>query len=152
MASSTSEAKEVTDPDAPTADQPASEQPDVSAARGQINTEFRWAILFVLRGYSNGRYHTDYAGPAGMDIKRALESDDWPEFSDEVHHGRLYPSLDTLTDLGVIKTHRLDQDNRTNRYELTDTGRKLLAQKLQRDIACFKGTPVGDEEDGGRDE
>lgn len=58
--------------------------------------------------------------PIGLDIKRALED----YYGDNVNHGRLYPNLDTLVELGFINKETVD--GRTNSYELSEQGEKLL--------------------------
>jgi DNA-binding PadR family transcriptional regulator len=52
----------------------------------------------------------------GLAIKRHLES----YYDSEVNHGRLYPNLDELVELGFIEKSELDK--RTNQYALTDAG------------------------------
>jgi DNA-binding PadR family transcriptional regulator len=41
----------------------------------------------------------------------------------------LYPNLDTLIDKGYVTKSQLD--DRTNRYELTDAGREVLAERRE---------------------
>lgn len=57
---------------------------------------------------------------SGLNIKRELET--W--YNAEINHGRLYPNLDILADKGLVEKSKLD--NRTNKYELSDEGRRLL--------------------------
>ncbi len=52
----------------------------------------------------------------GLAIKRELES----YYGDEVNHGRLYPNLDELVELGLVEKSELDK--RTNQYALTEDG------------------------------
>ncbi len=52
----------------------------------------------------------------GLKIKRELEA----YYGTEVNHGRLYPNLDELVDLGLVEKSELDK--RTNQYSLTDDG------------------------------
>ncbi|QSW99330.1 PadR family transcriptional regulator [Haloterrigena alkaliphila] len=52
----------------------------------------------------------------GLAIKRELED----YYGTEVNHGRLYPNLDELVDLGLVEKSELDK--RTNQYSLTDDG------------------------------
>ena len=61
----------------------------------------------------------------GLAIKRELED----YYSDEVNHGRLYPNLDELVDLGLVEKSELDK--RTNQYELTDEGEEAVFDQLQ---------------------
>jgi|SRR6056297_3547886 len=61
----------------------------------------------------------------GLAIKRELED----YYGTEVNHGRLYPNLDELVDLGLIEKSELDK--RTNQYELTDEGYEAVIDQLQ---------------------
>ena len=58
--------------------------------------------------------------PHGLAIKDELEN----SYETEIHHGRLYPNLDTLVEKGFIDKGELDK--RTNRYTLTQRGRREL--------------------------
>ncbi|WP_247729370.1 PadR family transcriptional regulator [Halovivax limisalsi] len=61
----------------------------------------------------------------GLAIKRELED----YYDTEVNHGRLYPNLDELVDLGLIEKSELDK--RTNQYELTDEGLEAVLDQLE---------------------
>jgi len=65
----------------------------------------------------------------GLAIKRELES----YYDDEVNHGRLYPNLDELVELGLVEKSELDK--RTNQYELTSDGESALFEQLEWSIA-----------------
>lgn len=56
-------------------------------------------------------------GPVyGLAVKNALE-----EARDEpVNHGRLYPNLDTMIEMGLVE--KSERDGRTNEYALTNAG------------------------------
>jgi DNA-binding PadR family transcriptional regulator len=56
----------------------------------------------------------------GLGIKSSLEN----RLDQEVNHGRLYPNLDDLVERDLIEKSELDK--RTNRYKLTENGKKLL--------------------------
>lgn len=60
----------------------------------------------------------------GLAIKRELEA----YYDDEVNHGRLYPNLDDLVDLGLVAKSELDK--RTNQYALTETGYETVTEQL----------------------
>jgi DNA-binding PadR family transcriptional regulator len=60
----------------------------------------------------------------GLAIKRHLES----YYDSEVNHGRLYPNLDQLVELGFIDKSELDK--RTNQYTLTDDGYEAVIDHL----------------------
>lgn len=60
----------------------------------------------------------------GLAVKRELEE----YYGEDVNHGRLYPNLDELVDMGLIEKSQLDK--RTNQYELTETGRSAVRDQL----------------------
>ncbi|MFB6127667.1 MAG: PadR family transcriptional regulator [Halolamina sp.] len=60
----------------------------------------------------------------GLAIKRELEA----YYGDEVNHGRLYPNLDDLVEMGLVEKSELDK--RTNQYELTDDGEQTVVDRL----------------------
>jgi DNA-binding PadR family transcriptional regulator len=76
---------------------------------------FQRDVLIVSR-----RLETSEEDSYGLAIKRRLES----RYDDDVNHGRLYPNLDELVDLGLVERGEIDK--RTNRYTLTPDGRSLL--------------------------
>ena len=61
----------------------------------------------------------------GLAIKRELEA----YYGDEVNHGRLYPNLDDLVDLGLVEKSELDK--RTNQYALTEDGLEAVLDQLE---------------------
>lgn len=64
-------------------------------------TAFQRDLVWVISGMER---------PHGIAIKEALE-----EYYDrEVHHGQLYPNLDTLVDTGYVE--KSEADGRTNSY------------------------------------
>ena len=67
----------------------------------------------------------------GLAIKRELES----YYDSEVNHGRLYPNLDDLVELGLVEKSELDK--RTNQYELTDEGYDAVIDKLEWTLSKF---------------
>ncbi len=70
-------------------------------------TGFQRDLLYVIAGSDD---------PHGLAIKDEL--DDY--YKTEVHHGRLYPNLDTLVEKGLVEKGK--QDRRTNYYTLTRRG------------------------------
>jgi DNA-binding PadR family transcriptional regulator len=74
-------------------------------------TGFQRDLLFVVAGLEE---------PHGLAIKEELEE----YYESEIHHGRLYPNLDTLVDKGLIEKGSLDR--RTNYYTLTGRGEREL--------------------------
>ncbi len=61
----------------------------------------------------------------GLAVKRELEA----YYGTEVNHGRLYPNLDELVELGLVEKSELDK--RTNQYELTDTGFQAVLDQIE---------------------
>jgi DNA-binding PadR family transcriptional regulator len=76
---------------------------------------FQRDILLVLSRLERGEEDS-----YGLAIKRLLED----RYGEDVNHGRLYPNLDEMIDLGLVERGQIDK--RTNRYTLTDVGRDLL--------------------------
>ena len=77
-------------------------------------TAFQQNILTILA--EEARY--------GLAIKRELET----YYESEVNHGRLYPNLDDLVELGLVEKSELDK--RTNQYALTDEGYQALLDQF----------------------
>ena len=67
-------------------------------------TGFQRDLLYVISGHDE---------PHGLAIKEDLEA----YYEKEIHHGRLYPNLDTLVEKGLIEKGQ--RDRRTNFYTLT---------------------------------
>ena len=59
----------------------------------------------------------------GLAIKDGIER----RYDEEINHGRLYPNLDDLVDANLIA--KSQRDLRTNEYELTDDGKRLLDER-----------------------
>jgi DNA-binding PadR family transcriptional regulator len=78
-------------------------------------TAFQRNILAILA--EEARY--------GLAIKRELEE----YYGSEVNHGRLYPNLDSLVELGLVEKSELDK--RTNQYTLTEKGRAAVLGQLE---------------------
>jgi DNA-binding PadR family transcriptional regulator len=74
-------------------------------------TGFQRDLLYVVAGQNE---------PHGLAIKDQL--DDY--YEKEIHHGRLYPNLDTLVDKGLLE--KGEQDQRTNYYTVTTRGQREL--------------------------
>ncbi|MBX0293685.1 PadR family transcriptional regulator [Haloarcula nitratireducens] len=84
-------------------------------------TAFQQNILVILA--EEPRY--------GLAIKRELEA----YYSDEVNHGRLYPNLDDLVEMGLVEKSELDK--RTNQYSLTDSGKEAVLDQLGWEFSKF---------------
>lgn len=74
-------------------------------------TGFQRDLLYVIAGGSE--LH-------GLGIKEKVES----YYDKEIHHGRLYPNLDTLVDMGLVE--KGSKDRRTNTYSVTDRGTREI--------------------------
>ncbi len=79
-------------------------------------TGFQRDLLYTVAGLDE---------PHGLAIKEELEK----YYGTEIHHGRLYPNLDTLVDKGLVDKGELDR--RTNYYVVTDEGREILEQRRE---------------------
>ena len=63
--------------------------------------------------------------PHGVVIKDELEE----YYEKEIHHGRLYPNLDSLVETGLVKKGK--HDNRTNAYTLTQRGHREIEARRE---------------------
>ncbi|WP_256301769.1 helix-turn-helix transcriptional regulator [Haloarchaeobius salinus] len=77
-------------------------------------TGFQRDLLYVIAGLDD---------PKGLAVKDELED----YYQKEIHHGRLYPNLDTLVDKGLVEKGSLDR--RTNFYTLTRRGRREIEDR-----------------------
>lgn len=77
-------------------------------------TGFQRDLLYVIAGLDT---------PHGLALKDRLEE----YYETEIHHGRLYPNLDTLVDKGLVEKGEIDQ--RTNSYALTSRGHRELEDR-----------------------
>jgi len=79
-------------------------------------TNFQRDLLYVVAGKDE---------PSGLAIKDEL--DDY--YEKEIHHGRLYPNLDTLVEKGLLE--KGEQDRRTNYYIVTTRGQRELQARRE---------------------
>ncbi|MEY7851673.1 PadR family transcriptional regulator [Natrarchaeobius sp. A-rgal3] len=77
-------------------------------------TGFQRDLLYVAAGLNE---------PHGLAIKDELEK----YYESEIHHGRLYPNLDTLVDKGLIE--KGTRDRRTNFYTVTRRGQREIEDR-----------------------
>ena len=77
-------------------------------------TGFQRDLLYVTAGLDE---------PHGLAIKDELEN----YYESEIHHGRLYPNLDTLVEKGLIE--KGEADRRTNVYSVTRRGRREIEDR-----------------------
>ena len=78
-------------------------------------TGFQRDLLFVINGEGS---------PNGLKTKKEVEK----YYDQDIHHGRLYPNLDTLVDKGLV--HKGERDRRTNEYTVTDRGEREIEARL----------------------
>ena len=79
-------------------------------------TGFQRDLLYTIAGLDK---------PHGLAIKDELEN----YYEKEIHHGRLYPNLDTLVEKGLVE--KGDKDRRTNYYTLTRRGRGEIEDRRE---------------------
>lgn len=85
-------------------------------------TGFQRDLLHVIVGLDD--HH-------GLAIKEELED----YYEKEIHHGRLYPNLDTLVERGLFEKGELDR--RTNVYTLTHRGRREITARRECEVEYF---------------
>jgi PadR family transcriptional regulator PadR len=74
-------------------------------------TGFQRDLLYVIAGQEQ---------PHGLAIKDELEQ----YYEKEIHHGRLYPNLDTLVEKGLVD--KGEKDRRTNYYAVSRRGQREI--------------------------
>lgn len=77
-------------------------------------TGFQRDLLYVIAGGDE---------PHGLAIKADLDT----YYGTEINHGRLYPNLDALVEMGLVEKGKVD--DRTNAYALTRRGVNELAAR-----------------------
>jgi DNA-binding PadR family transcriptional regulator len=79
-------------------------------------TGFQRDLLYAIAGKTE---------PHGLAIKEELED----YYEKEIHHGRLYPNLDTLVDKGLVEKGQ--KDRRTNVYSITRRGQREIEARRE---------------------
>lgn len=79
-------------------------------------TAFQRDLLFVIDGLDE---------PHGLGIREELQD----YYETKIHHGRLYPNLDTLVDKGLVE--KGNRDKRTNYYVTTRRGEREIEARLE---------------------
>jgi PadR family transcriptional regulator PadR len=82
-------------------------------------TAFQRDVLYVIGGLDTE------SPPYGLAIKEELDQ----HSSGEINHGRLYPVLDQLAEMGFIEKGSVD--DRTNSYSLTDRGHREIEARRE---------------------
>lgn len=77
-------------------------------------------------------------GQHGLAIKDELDR----YYETEIHHGRLYPNLDTLVSKGLVEKGRID--DRTNSYTLTRRGRREIEAREEWEQSATEAVPTVD--------
>ena len=77
-------------------------------------TSFQRDLLYVITSLE------DEQPPHGLLIKEELEQD----YSGDINHGRLYPNLESLIEMGLVEKGEIDK--RTNSYTISERGRREL--------------------------
>lgn len=80
-------------------------------------TLFQLEMLYVL---------ADEGPQKGLAVKVGLQE----RYGEEVNHGRLYPNLDALVDMGLVE--KSQRDRRTNEYVLSGAGRQFVRADADR--------------------
>ena len=83
---------------------------------------FQRDLLYVIAGMDQ---------PSGQALKSQLEG----PYDTEINHGRLYPNLDSLVEMGLVEKSELDK--RTNQYELTAKGHDAVVDSLRWTLSKF---------------
>lgn len=79
-------------------------------------TGFQRDLLTVIAGLNK---------PHGLAIKEELED----YYGSQIHHGRLYPNLDTIVEKGLVE--KGERDKRTNVYTLTRRGKREIEARRE---------------------
>ena len=79
-------------------------------------TGFQRDLLYIVHGLPE---------PHGIAIKEEIDE----YYQQDIHHGRLYPNLDTLVEKGLVE--KREKDGRTNIYETTHRGERELTARSE---------------------
>ncbi|WP_049998531.1 PadR family transcriptional regulator [Halococcus sediminicola] len=79
-------------------------------------TGFQRDLLYVAAGQDE---------PHGLALKDELGQ----YYEGEIHHGRLYPNLDTLVEKGLLEKGQIDR--RTNYYQVTQRGQREIEARRE---------------------
>lgn len=82
-------------------------------------TGFQRDVLYVIAGMD------DESPPYGLAIKDELDQ----HYTNEINHGRLYPTLNQLAEMGFVEKGSIDK--RTNSYGLTERGHQELEARRE---------------------
>jgi DNA-binding PadR family transcriptional regulator len=79
-------------------------------------TGFQRDLLYVVTGLTESH---------GLGVKEEIEQ----YYESEIHHGRLYPNLDTLVEKGFVEKGSID--DRTNSYSVTERGQREIEARRE---------------------
>jgi DNA-binding PadR family transcriptional regulator len=79
-------------------------------------TGFQRDLLYVIAGREK---------PHGLAVKDELDQ----YYEAEIQHGRLYPNLDAVVEMGLVE--KGSKDRRTNVYTVTKRGRRELKARRE---------------------
>ncbi|EMA06122.1 MULTISPECIES: helix-turn-helix transcriptional regulator [Haloarcula] len=79
-------------------------------------TGFQRDLLYIVHGLPE---------PHGIAIKEEIDE----YYQQDIHHGRLYPNLDTLVEKGLVE--KGEKDGRTNVYATTQRGERELTARSE---------------------
>jgi PadR family transcriptional regulator PadR len=82
-------------------------------------TGFQRDVLYVIGGLD------DESPPYGLAIKEELDR----HYSNEINHGRLYPVLDQLAEMGLVEKDSVD--DRTNSYGFTERAHREIEARRE---------------------
>jgi DNA-binding PadR family transcriptional regulator len=89
-------------------------------------TGFQRDLLYVIHGLDD---------PHGLAIKEEVDK----YYQEEIHHGRLYPNLDTLVNKGLVE--KGTKDRRTNSYSTTRRGEREVTARTEWENQYLRGEP-----------
>lgn len=87
-------------------------------------TAFQRDLLFVINGLEDDQ-SIDRELPHGIAVNEGISG----YYKEPINHGRLYPNLDRLVDMGLVSKESIDE--RTNGYTLTARGRRVLEDRRE---------------------
>jgi PadR family transcriptional regulator PadR len=87
-------------------------------------TGFQRDLLYIIAGTNE---------PHGLAVKECAEE----YYENEIHHGRLYPNLDTLVEKGLIEKGQ--KDRRTNVYTITRRGEREITAREEWEMQYVEG-------------
>jgi DNA-binding PadR family transcriptional regulator len=93
-------------------------------------TGFQRDLLYVI---------LDSVEPSGQEIQDHINE----YYTEKINHGRLYPNLDELVDLGLIVKGK--KDDRTNSYAITQKGKDKIVKRHAWENKYIEDTGVDEE-------